>query len=171
VSSEIDLRDAIVAAWRTNNRVTSFLIENLPAEMWAEKVPGAPRRTVRMITGHVHNCRCMWVKMIGGKHGVTVPKRVDRLRVTRAELLPALRRSNKGVVNVLQLGLDQGGEFRGVPWMNLPKDVVHFATYMIAHEGHHRGQIVMLARQLGHRLPREVTTGLWMWSKRAEESV
>jgi hypothetical protein len=27
----------------------------------------------------------------------------------------------------------------------------------------------MLARQLGHRLPAEVTGGLWQWSKRARE--
>jgi uncharacterized damage-inducible protein DinB len=39
----------------------------------------------------------------------------------------------------------------------------------VAHEGHHRGQIVMLARQLGCRLPAEVTAGLWQWSKRATE--
>jgi hypothetical protein len=28
---------------------------------------------------------------------------------------------------------------------------------------------VMLARQLGHRLPAEVTGGLWHWSKRSRE--
>ena len=31
-------------------------------------------------------------------------------------------------------------------------------------------QIVMLARQLGHRLPPEVTGGLWQWSRRSAES-
>jgi hypothetical protein len=29
--------------------------------------------------------------------------------------------------------------------------------------------MVMLARQLGHRLPTEVTGGLWQWTKRARE--
>src|SRR2546422_7416198 len=33
----------------------------------------------------------------------------------------------------------------------------HVLAYFVAHEGHHRGQIVMLARQLGYRLPVEVT--------------
>jgi DinB family len=38
------------------------------------------------------------------------------------------------------------------------------------HEGHHRGQIVMLARQLGHRLPVEITGGLWHFAKRSTEA-
>jgi len=55
-------------------------------------------------------------------------------------------------------------------WRNLPLDVAHVLTYFVAHEGHHRGQIVMLARQLGHRLPVEVTGGLWHFAKRAKET-
>jgi len=57
-----------------------------------------------------------------------------------------------------------------VPWVNLPLDVVHFLAYFVAHEGHHRGQIVLLARQTGHRLPGEITAGLWQWSQRAKEA-
>jgi uncharacterized damage-inducible protein DinB len=43
-------------------------------------------------------------------------------------------------------------------------------TYFVAHEGHHRGQIVMLARQLGYRLPVEITGGLWHFTKRSKEA-
>jgi uncharacterized damage-inducible protein DinB len=49
--------------------------------------------------------------------------------------------------------------------------VVHVLSYLVAHEGHHRGQIVMLARQTGHRLPVAITGGLWHWSKRAKEAL
>ncbi len=166
MAKKIELRDAIVATWRTNNRITTYLFENLPDELWPEKVPGAPRRTVRMIAGHIHNCRCMWIKMIGQKHGIAVPKSVNRHRVSSRTLLPALQRSSRGVISLLELGLERGGKLSG-----FPLDVVHFLGYLVAHEGHHRGQICMLARQLGHRLPEEVTgAGLWNWSKRAKEA-
>jgi uncharacterized damage-inducible protein DinB len=163
--STIELRRALVDTWRTNNRVTVYLFENLPAELWSQKVPGAPRRTVRMIAGHIHNCRCMWVKMLGRKHGIEAPPAVDRHRVARRQLLPALELSSQGITQLLELGVDQGGKLSG-----FPPGVVHFMAYHVAHEGHHRGQIVMLARQLGHRLPGEVTAGLWQWSKRAKEA-
>lgn len=63
--SAVDQRESLPAAWRTNNRVTIFLIENLPKELWEATVPGAPRRTVRMIAGHMRNARCMWTKTLG----------------------------------------------------------------------------------------------------------
>src|SRR5580765_7919973 len=78
-----DLRDAILDTWRSSNRVTVFLVEHLPPELWAAAVPGAPRRTVRMIAGHLHNARCSWIKILGQELGVTVPRSVDRRRVGR----------------------------------------------------------------------------------------
>jgi uncharacterized damage-inducible protein DinB len=170
--SPIDLQDVILGAWNTNNRVTIFLIEHLPAELWDAKVPGAPRRTIRMIAGHIHNARCMWIKTLGKDHGIKVPRKVDRHKVKPNELIPALEGSSREMVSLLKLGCDQGGSIPATPtyvWRNLPLDVGHVLGYFIAHEGHHRGQIVMLARQLGHRLPVEVTGGLWHWSQRSKE--
>jgi uncharacterized damage-inducible protein DinB len=167
-----DLADAVVAAWETNNRVTVFLFENLPSELWSMVVPGMSRRTVRMIAGHVHNARCMWIKMLGRRHGIGVPDSVSRHKVTPRELMPALERSSNAILELLELGISEGGKIpaAGVAWLNLPLDVVHFLAYLVAHEGHHRGQIVLLARQTGHRLPSEITGGLWQWSKRAKEA-
>jgi uncharacterized damage-inducible protein DinB len=168
-----DLRDTILAAWRTNNRVTTFLVEHLPSALWGASVPGASRRTVRMIAGHIHNARCMWIKMVGKEHGIPVPDSVDRRRVSRKELVSALKRSSLGIDSLLSLGCDCGGSIP-IPstyvWRNLPLDVGHFLTYFVAHEGHHRGQIVLLARQLGHRLPTPTTGGLWQWRRRAREA-
>ena len=168
-----DLGATLLASWRTNSRVTAYLVEQLPTSLWDAAVPGQPRRTVRMIAGHLHNSRCMWVKTLGREHGVAVPAAVDRRRVTRQALLSALKRSSSGIEALLELGLSAGGHVppsKGYIWRNLPLDVPHVLTYFVAHEGHHRGQIVMLARQLGHRLPPEVAGGLWQFTTRAREA-
>jgi len=39
--------------------------------------------------------------------------------------------------------------------------VVTFVGYLLAHDAHHRGQISMLARQVGHPVPPKVGFGLW----------
>ncbi len=169
----MDQREMVLAAWRTNNRVPTFLVEHMPHELWRAAVPGAPRRTVRMIAGHIHNARCMWIKTLGNEHGIVAPRPVNRHKVGPTELLPALNESSRGIIQLLTLGFDRGGAIpisSSYTWRNLPLDVGHVLTYFVAHEGHHRGQIVMLARQLGYRLPVEIAGGLWQWSKRAREA-
>ena len=167
-----DLADgkALIAAWETNNRVTMFLVENLPLKLWSMNVPGYTRRTVGTFAAHIHNARCMWIKMIGARHGVVVPESVNGRTVKQRELLRALPRSSRGMIDLIELAMARGGSIPPAAWQNFPTDVVHFLNYFVAHEAHHRGQLCMLARQLGHRLPAEVTGGLWQWKKRAKES-
>jgi len=161
-----DLRASLLAAWRTNNRVTTKLIQQLPSVLWDLPVPGVPRRTIRAIAAHLHNVRCVWVKTLGREHGITAPSRVDHHGVAPRELVGALRRSSAGIEALLELGLASEGRVppsRGYVWRNLSLDVGHVLTYFVAHEAHHRGQIVMVARQTGHRLPTATTAGLWQW--------
>ncbi len=163
------LGEWLVATWKTNHRLTAYLLENLPDEVWEATVPGIPRRTVRTIGAHLHNNRCSWIKKMGEPLGIAAPERVDRRTVSRADLVAALKGSSRALVHMIRAGLERGGKLPAAAWQNYPTDVVHFLAYHAVHEGHHRGQIVMIARQLGHRLPKEVTNGLWQWSRRARE--
>lgn len=168
-----DLRDTICNTWRTSNRLTVFLVEHLPPGLWTASVPGAPRRTIRMIAAHLHNARCRWIKTLGQESGIPVPQSVDRHRVGRRELVLALDRSSGGLLRLLTLGCERGGAIpptSSYAWRNLPLDVGHVLGYFVAHEAHHRGQIVLTARALGDRLPAAVTNGLWQWTRRAAEA-
>lgn len=165
--AEPNLDEALAAAWRTNDRVTTFLVEHVPDALWRATIPGKPRQTIGMLAAHIHNARCSWIRHLGGRHGVAVPGRVAA-GVTRRELVRALGRSSQGILDLLELGRRRGGSVPRATWQNFPTDLVHFLSYFVAHEAHHRGQVVLVARQLGHRL-REVTIGVWQWNQRARE--
>jgi uncharacterized damage-inducible protein DinB len=49
-----------------------------------------------------------------------------------------------------------------------PPDAAGFFGYLIAHDTHHRGQICMLARQVGHPLPQKAMFGMWEWDTRGK---
>jgi hypothetical protein len=87
----MDGRATILSAWRTSNRITIGLVRQIPPALWNAAVPGAPRRTVRMIAAHLHNSRCSWIRTLGREHGVRTPLRVDRRKVSRAQLAAAQR--------------------------------------------------------------------------------
>jgi uncharacterized damage-inducible protein DinB len=159
----------LIAAWRTNNRATAYLVEHLPPSVWSSPVPGIPRRTVGMIAAHIHNSRCTWIKSLGAAHGVTVPRPVNLRRVRQGELVMALSRSSEGMVKLIELGIANGGRVPRATWQNFPTDMEHFLSYFAAHEGHHRGQLCMIARQLGQRLPPSVVDGIWQWTRLSRE--
>ena len=160
---------AVIAAWRTNNRATTYLVEQLPPAVWSSHVPGISRLTVGMIAAHIHNSRCSWIRSIGARHGVRVPRLVDLGRVRPKELVLALSRSSKGMIDLIELGIARGGRVPRATWQNFPTDLEHFLSYFAAHEAHHRGQLIMVARQLGQRLPRTVAGGIWQWTRFARE--
>lgn len=166
---ELEAGRAIVAAWRTNNRATTYLVEQLPAAVWSQQVPGIARLTVGMIAAHIHNSRCAWIRSIGARHGVKVPRLVDARRVRPTQLVLALARSSRGMISLIELGIARGGRVPRAKWQNFPPDLEHFLSYFAAHEAHHRGQLIMVARQLGHRLPRTVAGGVWQWTRFARE--
>lgn len=167
---EIDFNKLILNAWKTTNRTTIFLVEHIPKDIWDIKIPGL-KRTVGMIAVHIHNSRCMWIKNITKGQIIEVPARVDPYHSNRKLVAMALNRSSRTMLKLLQSCIDNGGKFPSRPiWLNYPDDVIHFLTYFVAHEAHHRGQIIMLARQLNHRLPADVTDGVWQWNTRLREA-
>jgi len=149
---------ALLNAFDTNNRICQYLIENLPTEAWNAKPPEGQGRTIAAIVAHMHNVRVMWLKAAKAE---TMPDQLDRGTVTPKQATIALEDSCKALRALTARALASDGRIK-----NFRPDVAGFFGYLIAHDAHHRGQIAMLARQLGHPLPQKAMFGMWEWGSR-----
>lgn len=165
--------ELLLDAWRINDRVTTFLVERIPDAVWGAALPHSPRKTIRNIAAHLHNTRGSWMKSLAVGADIPIPPRVEPNKATVSVVAKALEGSGLAIRRMLEAGLENGGEFPQVSsafiWGAMPRNVSLFVAYAVSHEAHHRGQILLMARELGQRLPTEVVGGLWQWSSRLKE--
>ncbi len=155
------LPESLLSAFDTNDRINQYMIENLPAEAWRAEPPDGKGRTIAAIVAHIHNVRVMWLK--AAAKGSKIPEQLDRSSVTSAQALKGLEQSRAALSAVLKSAMESDGRVKG-----FKPDVAGFFGYLIAHDAHHRGQICMLARQVGHALPQKAMFGMWEWGSRGK---
>ena len=157
-----------------NDRINQMLIEHLDPVVWKAKLPTKPGSNVRTIAAiftHMHNVRTKWIRLTAPH--LKVPAQLNRAHCTPRQAREGLAESAAGCAEMLAEALDGGGgrvekflrDGWAKPWPVGPE----MLCYMIAHEAHHRGQVCMLAHQLGYPLPQAVMAGLWNWERLWDE--
>ena len=148
-----------------NERMNQVLIEHLDPTAWRANPPGKVR-TIAAIFTHMHNVRAKWVRLTAPHLGV--PALLNRAHCTPLEARVALAESAARCGEMLGEALGESGRVETFhrdgwarPWPVGPE----MLCYMVTHEAHHRGQVCMLAHQLGFPLPVAVTSGIWNWEK------
>ena len=165
-----ELGQAAVQIFVVNDRMHQVLIEHLDPAAWRAKLPVKPPSTTRTIAAiftHVHNVRCKWVRLTAPH--LKVPTQLNRARCTPQEASVGLAESAARCAEMLAEALGDGASrvetFRRDGWARPWPVGPEMLCYMLAHEAHHRGQVCMLAHQLGLPLPNEVSDGIWNWEK------
>ncbi len=156
---------AAVQAFLVNERMNQMLIEQLDAGAWKAKAPGGVR-TIAAIFTHMHNVRCKWIRLTAPH--LKAPAQLNRAQCTPRQAQAGLAESAAGCAEMLAEALGGGGRvesFLRDGWAQPWPAGVEMLCYMVAHEAHHRGQVCMLAHQLGFPLAKRVMAGMWSWER------
>jgi uncharacterized damage-inducible protein DinB len=163
---QTQLGRAAVRIFAANDRMNQLLIERLDPAVWGAKPPGKVR-TIAAIFTHVHNVRTKWIRL-SAPH-LEVPSQLNRVQCTPQQARAGLAESAARCSEMLAeaLGGDGGRveKFHRDGWAKPWPVGPEMLCYMLSHEAHHRGQVCMLAHQLGFPLPNEVMSGIWNWEK------
>ena len=165
IESSAEIRDVLVETFAANDAMNQLILERLDPRAWLEKPSGRQGRTIAAIFAHIHNIRRKWLRL-SAPH-IKLPAQLDRTRCTQKQASSALAESAKLCTQMLSDALvGQGGrvkQFRRDGWARPWPAGAAMLAYMLAHEAHHRGQVCMLAHQLG--FPIKAAYEIWVWEK------
>jgi uncharacterized damage-inducible protein DinB len=150
--------------------MNQILIEHLDPTAGRAK-PAGKVGTIAAIFTDMHNVRSKWVRLTAPH--LKVPRQLKRTHSIAQQARSGLAESAALRAEMLAEALggcgDRVEKFRrdgwAPPWPVAPA----MLCYMLSHEAHHRGQVCMLAHQLGLPLPNEVAYGIWNWEKLGQE--
>jgi len=170
-----ELGKVLLETYAINDAMNQLLLEHLDPRAWRCKPLQKNSRkghTLAAIFTHLHNNRLVWIRNSAPYLNCPAPLDPDRCTIKQART--AHRQSARKCLGMLEEALSNKDTkrvtrfSRGVWAQTWPAGATMFA-YMFAHEAHHRGQIILLAQQMGYPLPDSAAYGIWHWEKRWKE--
>jgi uncharacterized damage-inducible protein DinB len=157
MADQTTIQCALTETWHLNNRVNLLLLDALTEEQLAATI--RPRgKSVTSYFVHMHMARFYWLERRASALAKTL-KKIPGGMAPRVTLRQALVDSGKAM-GELFAEAERTGKMKGVKL-----GPAQFLGYALAHEGHHRGQILLHLKIAKLPLDRAISGSLWYWNK------
>lgn len=147
-----------IETWDIHNRINLYLLNAIKEEHLSD-ISASKGRNVGEQFAHIHNVRLMWLKAASPALLEGLNK-IEKGVMTKHLLTEGLTSSASAITILLQNGFEQG-KIKG-----FKPHPAAFLGYLISHESHHRGQIMLCLKQSGHPVDQKIQYGLWEWGSR-----
>jgi uncharacterized damage-inducible protein DinB len=167
IAVDTEFREALAEAFVVNDGMNQVVLEHLDPRAWRARPEGLRVRPIVAVVTHMHNMRRKWIRL-SAPH-IKLPTELDRTRCTQEQARAALAESARRCAEMIREALSgpegRVAEFHRDGWAPKWPSGAGMVTYMVAHDAHHRGQVCMLAHQLGYKLPTKAVYEMWRWEK------
>jgi len=158
--SDYKVKDSIIESWLINNRVNLKLLDEISDEGLNCTLSKRGGRTVALQFAHLHNLR-LWRLDRFAKEFYGDNRKIDpEGTVNKALLGTCLSESTNAIAAWISKGIDQEGKIKG-----FKRGAATMTSYLIAHESHHRGSIILTLKQCGYPIQKDIRDGIWAWNQ------
>jgi len=149
----------LIESWQIHNRINIYLLDAID-ENYLNDLSASKGRNVGEQFAHIHNVRLMWLKAASPELLEKQNKIEKPNKITRKLLTAELNKSAEAISKLLSQG------FADKKIKGFKPHPSAFFGYLVAHESHHRGQIVLSLKQSGHPLDKKTQYAIWEWGSR-----
>jgi len=154
------MNDQLIETWSIHERINQYLLSAVSIEALTS-VSASKGRNVAEQFAHIHNVRLMWLKAAAPELLAGLDKIDKESAFDAAMLRRSLELSGAAIAELLKRALAGDGRIKG-----FKPHAAAFLGYLVSHESHHRGQIVLTLKQAGHPVDKKTQFGLWEWGVR-----
>lgn len=151
--------EQIVDSWRIHNRINLYLLEAIAPDSLGATA-ASKGRSVGEQFAHIHNVRLMYLE-VSAKELMKDLAKVEKTAAGDRDLLrSSLEASGAAMATFIEQGL-ASGKIKG-----FKPHPAAFVGYLIAHEAHHRGQLMVALKEAKAAVDKKIAYGMWEWGVR-----
>ena len=144
----------------TNHRINVKLLEAISDEGLTATLSTRGGRDVARQFAHLHNVRVRHLEKRAKDLAEGLETFESKYSPPKAELLAALEASTEAIATFLVDVLEGVPKRRG-----FKRGVFTTLAYLVSHESHHRGSILLTLKQCKQMPDKDVTYGIWAWDQ------
>jgi uncharacterized damage-inducible protein DinB len=153
------MKEQLLEAWRKANQVNLIFIDQIPDEGMEKTLSLRGGRTVADQLWHLYKVRTQWLE-VSAKDILKKYKEEQEGEVSKKALRKALETSAKAIEELIDRSWANEGKLTG-----FKKGLIPFIAYLVAHEAHHRGNILLTLKQSGIKIPEALKWSIWDWNR------
>jgi uncharacterized damage-inducible protein DinB len=154
------IKPQLLDGWSTHQRMNLLLYDNITDNGMQQSLSKRGGRSIAQQWMHINSVRLQWMEICAKDISRTLKNIPRDAAFNRKEFRGAFEDSSDAMIQLLERSINESGKLKG-----FKKGVIPFFAYIISHESHHRGNMILTLKQVGEKIPDTIKWRIWEWGK------